>query len=69
MRNGDYLLNTTHRDHLLALIAKSPGRTLDEHEAEAEKVTERLMIRTGLPSLVQACQVRRDDNGRLWPLT
>lgn len=51
---------------LTALVAEHPGRTIDEHEAAA-RISDRLMIRTGLPVLVRRCTVRRDENGRLWP--
>ncbi|MEU0943215.1 hypothetical protein ABZ379_10515 [Streptomyces canus] len=52
---------------LLALVEAQPGLTVAEHEAAA-RVVDRYMVATGLVSLVNACQVRRDDSGRLWPI-
>ncbi|MEU0967857.1 hypothetical protein ABZ357_21360 [Streptomyces sp. NPDC005917] len=66
--NADHMLHQTHRARLLALIAAQPGRTLEEHETSAEKVTDRLLIRNGLPTLLSGRQIRRDEDGRLWPL-
>ncbi|WP_330282089.1 hypothetical protein [Streptomyces sp. NBC_00588] len=60
-------LNRTQLDHLTRLVADHPGRTIDEHLAEAGKVTERQLIAAGLVALVRRCAVHRDEHGRLWP--
>ena len=64
----DYWLPPHERDKLISLVADQPGQTIEEHEAAA-KISDRYMVRAGLVSLVNACQIRRDGNGRLWPLT
>ncbi|UXX95801.1 hypothetical protein N7U49_35420 [Streptomyces sp. AD2-2] len=61
-------LSTWQRDRLAELVTAHPGWTVEEH-ATAARVADRYIVRAGLVSLVSARQIRRDGNGRLWPLT
>ncbi|MFJ6895648.1 hypothetical protein [Streptomyces hokutonensis] len=61
-------LSSWQRNRLANFVAEHPGWTLEEHEAAA-RVADRYIVRAGLVSLVNARQIRRDGNGRLWPLT
>lgn len=47
-------LSPPQRARLLALITERPGRTVDEHEAAAGKVADRLTIRFTQPPLTCA---------------
>jgi hypothetical protein len=61
-------LNTWQRNRLANFVAEHPGWTLEEHETAA-RVVDRYLVRAGLVSLVDQRVIRRDENGRLWPLT
>ncbi|WP_405906335.1 hypothetical protein OG742_11355 [Streptomyces sp. NBC_00828] len=68
MTTGKLPLNRSQLAALAALVSAHPGRTLDEHLAAADKITERQLIQQGLISLVHRREVRRDAYGRIWPV-
>ncbi|MCI3238208.1 hypothetical protein [Streptomyces spinosisporus] len=68
MTDHSLTLNTWQRNRLANFVAEHPGWTLEEHETAA-RVVDRYLVRAGLVSLVDQRVIRRDENGRLWPLT
>lgn len=63
-----FRVNPSTGARFVRIVAAHPGSTASELEQHLERVHDRLMLASVLKHLVGRCYVRRDDEGRFWPV-
>jgi hypothetical protein len=64
----DHMINGQMRRRYLALVVAHPGRTATELEAVAGGTYARSWVAPAIRVLLDRCEVRRDADGRYWPV-